>query len=68
MTALDTGDLIRDAFEILIVVAIGGMVWSVLSRLRRGQLVVPSCPECGNPASRAYPNCRHCGAVQPEDR
>lgn len=68
MTALDTGDLIRDAFEILIVVAIGGMVWSVLSRLRRGQLVVPSCPECGNPASRAYPNCRHCGALQPEDR
>lgn len=68
MTGLDTGDLIRDAFEILIVVAIGGMVWSVLSRLRRGQLVVPSCPECGNPASRAYPNCRHCGAVQPEDR
>jgi predicted amidophosphoribosyltransferase len=68
VTALDTGDLIRDAFEILIVVAIGGMVWSVLSRLRRGQLVVPSCPECGNPASRAYPNCRHCGAVQPEDR
>jgi predicted amidophosphoribosyltransferase len=68
MTGLDTGDLIRDAFEILIVVAIGGMVWSVLSRLRRGQLVVPSCPECGNPASRAYPNCRHCGALQPEDR
>ncbi len=68
MTGLDTGDLIRDAFEILIVVAIGGMVWSVLSRLRRGQLVVPSCPECGNPASRAYPNCRHCGARQPEDR
>ncbi len=68
MTGLDTGDLIRDAFEIMIVVAIGGMVWSVLSRLRRGQLVVPSCPECGNPASRAYPNCRHCGALQPEDR
>jgi len=68
VTGLDTGDLIRDAFEILIVVAIGGMVWSVLSRLRRGQLVVPSCPECGNPASRAYPNCRHCGALQPEDR
>jgi len=65
---VDTGDLIRDALEVLIVIAVGGMVWSVLSRLRRGELVVPSCPQCGRPASRAYPNCRHCGAPQPEDR
>ena len=64
---MDTGNLIRDLFEVLIVIAIGGMVWSVLSRLRRGQLVVPSCPACGGPASRAYPKCRHCGAVQPEE-
>jgi hypothetical protein len=63
---VDSGDLIRDAFELLIVIAIGGMVWSVLTRLRRGQLRVPSCPECGGPASRAYPKCRHCGAVQPD--
>ena len=65
---MDSGDLIRDAFELLIVVAIGGMVWSVLTRLRRGQLRVPRCTECGGPASRAYPKCRHCGAVQPEGR
>ena len=29
------GDLVRDAFELLIVIAIGGMVWSVVSRLLR---------------------------------
>ena len=65
---MDTGDLVRDGFEVLIVIAVGGMLWSVLTRLRRGQLVVPACPECGGPSSRAYPNCRHCGAPQPEGR
>ena len=65
---MDSGDLVRDAFELLIVIAIGGMVWSVLTRLRKGQLRVPRCPECGGPASRAYPQCRHCGAVLPEGR
>jgi predicted amidophosphoribosyltransferase len=65
---MDSGDLVRDAFELLIVVAIGGMLWSVLSRLRRGELRVPACPECGGPASRAYPVCRHCGTELPEGR
>jgi hypothetical protein len=65
---MDSGDLVRDAFELLIVVAIGGMVWSVLSRLKRGELRAQSCPECGGPASRAYPVCRHCGAELPEGR
>jgi hypothetical protein len=65
---MDTGDLVRDALELLIVVAIGGMVWSVVSRLRRGELRVPGCPECGGPASRAYPRCRHCGVELPEGR
>jgi hypothetical protein len=65
---MDSGALVRDAFELLIVIAIGGMVWSVLSRLRRGELRAPSCPECGGPASRAYPLCRHCGAELPEGR
>lgn len=65
---MDVNLLVRDAIEVLIVVAVGGMVWSVLSRLRRGELKVPQCPDCGGPASRAYPLCRHCGALQPEDR
>jgi hypothetical protein len=65
---VDAGNLFRDAFEVLIIVAIGGMVWSVLTRLRRGELKVPSCPECGGPASRAYPVCRHCGVELPADR
>ncbi len=65
---MDSGDLVRDALELLIVVAIGGMVWSVLARLRRGDLRVPSCPECGGPASRAYPVCRHCGVELPDGR
>ena len=65
---MDSGNLIRDAFELLIIVAIGGMVWSVVTRLLRGQLRVPTCPECGGPASRAYPRCRHCGVELPEGR
>jgi len=62
------GDLVRDALEVLIVVAVGGMVWSVVGRFRRGELEVHPCPDCGRPTSRAYPACRHCGAVLPEDR
>jgi hypothetical protein len=65
---MDGGDLVRDLLEVAIIVAIGGMLWSVVSRLRRGQLAVPRCPDCGGPASRAYPQCRHCGAVLPEGR
>ena len=65
---MEAGDLVRDLLEVAIVVAVGGMVWSVVTRLRRGQLRVPTCPDCGGPASRAYPECRFCGAVQPEGR
>jgi hypothetical protein len=52
---------LRDLFEVLIVVAVGGMVASVLGRLRRGRLPVHRCPACHRPTSRAYPRCRHCG-------
>lgn len=65
---MDSGDLVRDAFEVLIVIAIGGMLWSVLTRFRRGALPVHRCPACGGPTSRAYPRCRHCGAALPEER
>ena len=68
MLGTSSGDLLRDLFELLVVVALGGMLWSVLARLRRGELTVPRCPDCGEPASRAYPRCRHCGVELPEDR
>jgi uncharacterized OB-fold protein len=65
---MDTGNLVRDGLEVVIVIAVGGMLWSVLTRFRRGELVVHRCPACGGPASRAYPQCRHCGAALPERR
>jgi predicted amidophosphoribosyltransferase len=65
---MDTGNLVRDAFEVLILIAVGGMLWNVLRRWRAGQLPLHRCPECGGPASRAYPRCRHCGAELPEER
>jgi hypothetical protein len=53
--------LVRDGLEVLIVVAVGGMVGSALLRLRRGQIRVVQCDACGRPTSRAYQNCKHCG-------
>ena len=56
----------RDALEIAILVAVIGMLVSAIRRLRRGQITVVTCQECGRPTSRAYPRCKHCGAVQAE--
>ncbi len=53
-------NLLRDLFETMIVVSIGGMVVSALRRLRRGEIQVFRCPSCGRPASRAYDVCKHC--------
>lgn len=64
---MDAGNLVRDAFELLIVIAIGGMLWTVVSRLRRGEIRVVRCLECGRPTSRAYPACKHCGTPRPVD-
>ncbi|HET7489202.1 MAG TPA: hypothetical protein VFJ85_14825 [Acidimicrobiales bacterium] len=55
------GLTLRDGLELLFVVAVGGMVWSAVRRLRAGHIAVPLCPGCGRPASRAYPLCKHCG-------
>ena len=60
--------LVRDVLELAIVIAVGGMVWSVVRRFRRGELAVHRCPDCDRPTSRADPACRHCGAVLPPDR
>ncbi|HWC12547.1 MAG TPA: hypothetical protein VG455_15160 [Acidimicrobiales bacterium] len=53
--------LVRDAAEVLMVVAVGGMLWSAAVRLRRGQVTAVRCPACGRSASRAYPRCARCG-------
>jgi hypothetical protein len=59
---VDSDSLVRDALELLIVIAVGGMLWSAVARLRRGQIRVVRCPACARPTSRAYPRCKHCGA------
>ena len=53
--------LLRDLLEVLFVVAVGGMLWSVLRMLRAGQIHVFRCAGCQRPTSRAYPRCTHCG-------
>ncbi|MBK9181258.1 MAG: hypothetical protein IPM45_17160 [Acidimicrobiales bacterium] len=58
---------VRDVLEVAILVAIGGMLWQVAVRLRRGEIAVVRCAACGRPTSRAYPRCKHCGAARPED-
>jgi uncharacterized OB-fold protein len=52
----------RDALETLFVVAIGGMVASVVRQARDGTLPIYRCRACGRVTSRAYEGCRHCGA------
>ena len=47
--------LVRDLLEIAILVAVIGMLVSAVRRLRRGQIDVVRCQECGRPTSRAYP-------------
>ena len=58
-----SGALFRDALELLFVVAVGGMLWSAVSRLRAGKVHVYRCQSCHRPTSRAYPRCTRCGAV-----
>ena len=53
--------LVGAAAEAGLVVAVGGMLWSVVRRLRRGRIAVVRCGACGRTASRAYPLCRRCG-------
>ncbi|MBI1844546.1 MAG: hypothetical protein HYR89_08080 [Actinobacteria bacterium] len=60
------GNLIRDVLEVLLAVAVGGMLWSVIRRGRRGELRVYRCVACDRPTSRGYPRCKHCGVEQPD--
>lgn len=54
--------VIRDVLELAIVAAVGGMLFSAISALRRGEIRPYECASCGRPTSRAYPLCRHCGS------
>lgn len=58
--------LLRAGLEILIVIAIGGMLVSVIRRLRLGQISVHRCPECERPTTRANGICKHCGVALPD--
>ncbi|MGC1513184.1 MAG: hypothetical protein WA797_09745 [Acidimicrobiales bacterium] len=60
------GHLVRDVLEVLIAVAVGGMLWSAIRRGRRGELRVYRCVDCDRPTSRGYPRCKHCGVEQPD--
>jgi hypothetical protein len=54
--------IVRDALEVLLVIAVGGVLWSAIGRMRRGEVTVVRCPSCTRPVSRAYEDCPHCGA------
>ncbi|MBV8981050.1 MAG: hypothetical protein JO086_09145 [Acidimicrobiia bacterium] len=57
--------LVRDALEVLLVIAVGGILWSAVWRVRRGEVAVARCAACGRTSSRAYEACPHCGAAMP---
>jgi hypothetical protein len=60
--AMSGENLVRDLLELLIVIAIGGMLVSAVQRLRRGEIRAFVCPSCGRPTTRANGICKHCGA------
>ena len=53
--------LVRDGAEVLMIVAVGGMAWAALTRLRRGQARPCLCPGCGRTVARVYDACPRCG-------
>ena len=54
---------VQTALDVLLVVALGGMLWSAVVRIRRGAVVVPRCPSCERAVTRANPRCPHCDAL-----
>jgi predicted amidophosphoribosyltransferase len=59
-------NVVRDVLEVAILVAVGGMLVTVIAKLRRGAIAVVRCDSCHRPTSRAYPNCKHCGTPRAE--
>jgi hypothetical protein len=62
---VDADTFVRDLLEVLIVIAVGGMLFSAVRRLRRGEIDVFRCPSCERPTTRANGICKHCGATLP---
>ncbi|MBA2436932.1 MAG: hypothetical protein H0X58_00560 [Acidimicrobiia bacterium] len=60
------GATVRAILEVIMVVAVGGMLWTAGRRLWRGQVRVYRCAGCARPTSRGYPRCRHCDLHQPD--
>jgi hypothetical protein len=56
--------LVRDAFEGMIILGLGGMLFSAIRKLVRREISVNMCNACGRPCSRAYPACTKCGTLQ----
>ena len=63
---MNADTLVRDLLEVLIVVAVGGMLVSAIRRLRAGAIPVYRCPACDRPTTRANGICKHCGAELPD--
>ncbi len=59
-------NLVRDLIEVALGIGVLGMLFSVVRRLRAGQIAVVRCQACGRPTSRAYPNCKHCQSPRVE--
>lgn len=57
-------NLLRDAFEFLIVFAVGATLVAAVTRIRRGQIHIARCEACDRSISRAYATCPKCGAAQ----
>jgi len=55
--------MMRDLIEVAMAVAVGGMAFSALARLRRGEARPGLCPGCGRTVARVYDACPHCGAA-----
>ena len=57
---------IQYTLEIVIALAVGGLLVSAIRLLRRGRIKPQRCRSCHKPLSRAYPGCRWCGTARPE--
>ena len=63
---MEAENLVRGALEVLVVIAVGGMLVSAIRRLRRGEITVYRCPACERPTTRANGVCKHCGTSLPD--
>lgn len=62
---MSASTLVRDGIESLFVIAVAGMLWSTVGRMRRGEIRVVRCESCGRPTSNAYAACPYCRSPRP---